>query len=336
MIQSPVILIGCPRSGTTLLFNILSEIPSLWSIGYESKDILEKYHHPSFKGWQSGALDEHDLTPTSREYILHAFEEQSASGEFWHKINILRSKLRQSSLYGMIKRHGNTQGTSGAMSSAVPQQGLTAVRNLVRIHNQLLSFGQPRTIRLLEKTPENCLRLPFLLELFPDAQVIYLIRDGRPNVHSLMEGWRQPHAFPGYLVPDRISIPGDTRGRWAFTLIPGWRELISRPLEEVCAWQWVRCNEAVLLHLEQTCGNVPYLVLRYEKIINNPDLEFHKVADFLRLDYMQNFGSYASGLPKINVVSEPDPDKWRKKNGAAIERILPIIQPMMARLGYEM
>ena len=236
---------------------------------------------------------------------------------------------------GRVKKQGKASGPIGAMSSVVPQQGLDAVRALVMLRNQLIPFARSRTIRLLEKTPENCLRLPFLLEIFPDARVIYLTRDGRPNIHSLMEGWRQEHTFPGYQVPERIAIPGDKRGRWAFSLIPGWRELISSPLEEVCAWQWIRCNEAVLAHRDQTKGRIPYLTLRYEDLVATPGQEFKKVADFLQVDFAQNFGNFVSGLPKINVVTEPDPDKWRKVNGAAIERVLPIIQPMMDRLGYE-
>lgn len=336
MIRSPVFIIGCPRSGTTLLFNILSEAPALWSIGYESKEIIEKYHHPRAKGWQSGELDAEDLTPESRAYIINAFEKQAASGNYWRRVNLWREGLRNNSLYRLVKKKGKTAGSVGAVSSAVPQQGLTAVRTLVRLRNQLMPFGKPRTIRLLEKTPENCLRLPFLLELFPDASVIYLTRDGRPNINSLMEGWQQAHTFPGYQVPERISIPGDRRGRWAFSLIPGWRNLVASPLEEVCAWQWVRCNEAVLAHQEQTQGIVPYLTLRYEDLIVNPRDELRKVANFLQLDFEQNFGSYTAGLPKINVVSDPDPEKWRNKNGKVIERVSYIIEPMMKRLGYDL
>jgi hypothetical protein len=335
MIKSPVFIIGCPRSGTTLLYNVLAEVSSLWSIGYESKDIIEKYHSPAVKGWESGALTAADVTPRSRAYILHAFEIGSASGDFWRRVDRFRSALRKNPLYRLLKQRGKTTGTAGALSSAMPQQGLTAIRSLVKLRNGLLPFGKPAAIRLLEKTPENCLRLPFLLELFPDARVIYLTRDGRPNIHSLMEGWQHPNAFPGYRLPEQINIPGDTRGRWAFTLIPGWRELLSSPLEEVCAWQWLRCNQAVLDHRAATHGRVPYLTLRYEDLIASPDAEFRKIAGFLDLDYAQNFGTYADGLPRINVVSEPDPDKWRKKNGPAIQRILPIIQPMMASLGYD-
>ncbi len=332
MIKSPVLIIGCPRSGTTLLYNILSEVPCLWSIGYESKAIIEHYHHPSTKEWESGALEAGDLTPASLQYMLKAFERQSAPGDFWQKVNRFRQQLGSNTLYRKVKRRGKSAGMGGAVSGAIPQQGLDAVRAWVRLRNALSAAHQP--IRLLEKTPENCLRLPFLLELFPDARVIYLTRDARPNIHSLMEGWRQPHIFPGYQVPGGVQIPGDTRGRWAFTLVPGWRELVERPLEEVCAWQWVRCNEAVLEHQQQTEGKTPYLTVRYEEMVEQPGQIFREIAGFLDLDYQETFGDFANGLPRINVVSEPDPDKWRRVNGEAIARVESIIRPMMEKLGY--
>ena len=90
-----------------------------------------------------------------------------------------------------------------------------------------------------------------------------------------------------------------------------------------------------MAHRDQTKGRIPYLTLRYEDLVATPGQELKKVADFLQVDFAQNFGNFLSGLPKINVVTEPDPDKWRKVNGAAIERVLPIIRPMMDRLGYE-
>lgn len=42
---------------------------------------------------------------------------------------------------------------------------------------------------LLEKTPANCLRLPFIREVFPDARYIHLVRDGRAVVRSAMKEW---------------------------------------------------------------------------------------------------------------------------------------------------
>jgi len=364
MIQSPVLIIGCPRSGTTLLFNILSEVPSLWSIGYESKDIIERYHHPRTLGWESGALAAADLTETSRQYMLDAFEGGAASGAFWRRLNRFRGRLSGNRLWGAVKQRGRSRDFGSSVSSAMPQQGLDLIRAYVRARNWAMRRKPivPRRapIRLVEKTPENCLRLPFLLALFPDARVLYLTRDGRSNVHSLIEGWMQPHLFPGYRVPERLSIPGYTRDRWAFTLIPGWRELTSRPVEEICAWQWIRCNQAVLAHrsviartvvqceaqrrseatkqshpTEGREGQVPYLTVRYEDLVATPAMVLPQIAGFLGLDFERDLGHFAQHLPQINVVSEPNREKWRRKNPEAIARVLPLIEPMMHTLGYD-
>lgn len=327
MIESPLFIIGCPRSGTTLLYNILSEVPALWSLGYESKHILEKYHHPAMKNWESGALQASDLTPTSREYLLQEFERQSAPGSYWRQVNRLRAFLRGKAFWKGVKKRGQSQAAGSAVTSSLPQRGLDMLRWPVRFYH----MGGARRVRLLEKTPENCLRLPFLLALFPDAKVIYLTRNGRDNVSSLIEGWKQPHTFPGYAVPEKLNIPGDMRGRWAFTLIPGWRDLKSSSLEEICAWQWVRCNEAVLAH--QAEGQAPYFTVQYEALVANPGEVLPQLAAFAGID-PHHLAHFARELPQINTVSAPQKEKWRK-NSAVIERVLPIIQPMMQQLGYE-
>jgi hypothetical protein len=45
-------------------------------------------------------------------------------------------------------------------------------------------------LRFLEKTPKNALRLPFLERLFPDAQFLFLWRDPRENIASIIEAWK--------------------------------------------------------------------------------------------------------------------------------------------------
>ncbi|MFC2029466.1 sulfotransferase [Chloroflexota bacterium] len=335
MIESPVLIIGCPRSGTTLLFNILSEVPSLWSLGRESKDIIERYHHPRTKNWVSGELDAADLTPESESYMIDAFQRNAAPGSFWRTANRARARLRSNRLWTRLKQRGRTRNLGAATSSAVPQMGRDLLGLTVRARNTLRPTGMAESIRLLEKTPENCLRLPFMLALYPDARIIYLTRDGRSNVSSLIEGWKQPHLFPGYRVPERLQIAGYTRERWAFTLVPGWRDMVSRPLEEVCAWQWIRCNEAVLAHKTETAGQVPYLILRYEELVSDPQAVLLRIADFIDIDPQRDLPNYAEDLPQINVVSAPDQDKWRQKNGETIGRIQPLIEPMMQRLGYD-
>mgnify|MGYP001098251553 CR=1 FL=1 len=330
MIQDPVIIVGCPRSGTTLLYNVLSEAAPLWSIGTESKELIERYHHPREKGWESGALGAADLTPASRAFLLSAFQLRAAPGTFWRRLNRARAALRHNRLWQAFKQRGRAAGSGGAVAAGALDQGLYTVQRLIQLQNRLRPPQTP--IRLLEKTPENCLRLPFLLALFPDARIIYLTRGGPGNVNSLMEGWRQPHLFPGYRVPEPVRIPGDTRGRWAFTLIPGWQDLLDRPLAEVCAWQWIRCNEAVLAHRET--GGTPYLTVRYEDLVAEPAVVLRQIATFAGIDYEQSLARFAQQLPRINVVSAPGQEKWRRQNPEAIARILPLMAPTMDRLGY--
>ncbi len=277
-------------------------------------------------------LDAVDLSPESRKFILEGFERGSAPGTFWRRINQGRRVLNQNPAWGWIKRRGQTQASGAAASSTVPQTGLEVIGGFVAMRNALFRAGGHRPIRLLEKTPENCLRLPFLQALFPDARIIYLVRDGRANVSSLMEGWRQPHLFPGYPVPEKVDIPGVDRDRWAFTLIPGWRELLGRSLEEICAWQWIRCNEAVLHYF--TGGKLPHIRVRYEDLIHAPGHELVKIAEFIEVDFDQELKRYAGQLPRVNVVSEPAAEKWRRQNLAAIQRIESLIKPLMMEFGY--
>src|SRR5262249_45422192 len=44
-------------------------------------------------------------------------------------------------------------------------------------------------VRMLEKTPKNSLRIPFLAAVFPEARFVYLHRDPRQTLASMMEAW---------------------------------------------------------------------------------------------------------------------------------------------------
>jgi hypothetical protein len=331
MIQNPIFIIGCPRSGTSLVYNLLADVPDLWSIGYESKEIIEKYHHPSVKNWISGALDSDDVTEVSKNYIISQFKIQAASGKFWGSVNQVRNLLRKTRILSYIKTRGKSNSPGAEFSSLLPQRAMNLMRSYVKIRNTLIPSLMPEKIHLLEKTPENCLRLSFLMEIFPDARIIFLVRDGRTNIYSLMEGWQQPHLFPGYKVPECIRIPGYTRGRWAFVLIPGWRDLLDRPLEEVCAWQWYRSNQAVIDFLEGNGNGIPFLQISYEDLIIDTGHTMGKIAEFLEMPVRKIIPD--NKLPYINVVSKPDFSKWLKKQDE-IERVFPIIKPLMKRMGY--
>src|ERR1051325_11259376 len=85
---------------------------------------------------------------------------------------------------------------------------------------------------MLEKTPKNSLRIPFLKTMFPDALFIYLYRDPRATMSSMLDAWRS-NKFATY-----PALPGWTGHPWSLLLVPGWRSLIDKPLAEIVAHQW--------------------------------------------------------------------------------------------------
>lgn len=50
-------------------------------------------------------------------------------------------------------------------------------------------LAQQGRARFMEKTPGNCLRMPFVMEVFPRAQVIHVLRDGRDVAISAAKEW---------------------------------------------------------------------------------------------------------------------------------------------------
>ena len=83
-------------------------------------------------------------------------------------------------------------------------------------------------IRFVEKTPNTCLKIPFLQRCFPGARFVFLHRDPRETIASLIEGWLEG-ARSGRFVTYR-DLPGGLP-RWCFFLPPGWRSLSDLALK---------------------------------------------------------------------------------------------------------
>lgn len=71
--ERPIFIVGCPRSGTTLLYNLLKQVPGIQSLGQESHWIWEYFHPPCRSSDYSQVLREDDLTFQSRRFILACY-----------------------------------------------------------------------------------------------------------------------------------------------------------------------------------------------------------------------------------------------------------------------
>jgi hypothetical protein len=172
-------------------------------------------------------------------------------------------------------------------------------------------------VRMLEKTPKNALRIPFLAEAFPEAVFVYLHRDPGPSLASMIEGWRSGgfRTYPG--------LPGWTGPDWSFVLTPGWRTLIGARLEQVVARQWADTTRILLDDLESLPAERRRAV-RYEAFLAAPQAEIARLCHSLDVAWDRRLGDR---LPLArHTLTPPDRDKWRA-HAAAIEATAAIWSP---------
>jgi len=188
--------------------------------------------------------------------------------------------------------------------------------------------------RLIDKTPRNALRVPFIDTLFPDARYVFLIRDGRDNINSLINAWRTPR-YRTYRLPEPHRIPGADPEWWKFTLYPGWRQDVDGPLEVVCARQWQTSYDAAGPELDAVGDRT--LQVRYETFVEDPVGSTRAICAFLGVSFDEAVAQKATDAisKPVNVVTPPERGKWKRENPVEIERVVPLIAPTMERLGYE-
>lgn len=213
--------------------------------------------------------------------------------------------------------------TAAALTPDVRERLLAAIRE-----RRQDNTGQPagdRPLRFLEKTPKNALRIPFFHRLFPDARFVFLWRDPRENISSIMEAWR---AGSWVTYP---SLPG-WDGPWSLLLPPQWQLQRGRPLEEIAAWQWDSANR----YIGDDLAALPreaWTVVRYDELRDSPRTTVGRVCAFLDMDVDDGLARrLAQPLPlSRHTHTPPAPDKWRK-NAELIERVLPAVEGTWLRL----
>jgi len=193
--------------------------------------------------------------------------------------------------------------------------------------SQLPALARPAEVRFLEKTPKNALRIPFLLRSFPDARFIFLFRDAKQNISSLLDSWRSRRfvTYPG--------LPGwPEEMPWSHLLIPGWEKLRTRPLAEIVAQQWLVTNQTILDDLAEV-PREQWCAVEYDSFIANTATELDRLCRFSQIIFGPRMHEVASRplRPSKYTLTEPSPDKWRK-NAAELEAILPSTGEMMATL----
>ncbi|BDS06007.1 sulfotransferase [Oceaniferula spumae] len=168
---------------------------------------------------------------------------------------------------------------------------------------------------LIEKEPLLTANLAVPMRLFPDAKIIMPLRDPRDVVIS-----------------------------YFFTLVPvGVSSLASVELGETC-----RFYASVMRHwlyLKQVIPEAQWLELRYEDLLENPETQTRKLADFLAIEWSDALLSHHKNLserkvstPTYDDVSKPlykrSIARW-KNYEEALAPHLHYLKPYIEAFGYE-
>lgn len=225
------------------------------------------------------------------------------------------------SIPGLPLRHRNFSSNRLLAADATP----AVVAELrARFRNRALDRNghpPPARFRLLEKTPKNALRIPFLLQAFPDARFIYLHRDAREVLASMIDAWMSGH-FRTYL-----QLPGWPHPYWSLLLTPGWQALARKPLPEIVAGQWDSAMRVMLDDLE-ALPRERVSAIRFDRFIAGPGDAIRRLCE--RLDIQWDVALSGQLPASRHTLTAPGPDKWTR-HAAAIEPLLPALHDSIAR-----
>lgn len=199
-----------------------------------------------------------------------------------------------------IWRHGNLRYPSDELPAELASP---SVRHYIRRQFEWVRRRyQSHTV--VEKTCANCLRVPFVDRVIPEARYLFICRNGLDVVGSAMQRWQAPLDIP-YLARKAKFVPTtdlpyyagrylysrfyrlfSTEGRVAFwgpRLDHMQHLLANQDLDTICAIQWRRCMEAAV----NAFKHIPYdrwLGIRYEDFVNEPIHGLRIIIEFLGID----------------------------------------------------
>lgn len=241
-----VFLLGAGRSGTTLLYKILSV--------HRDVAYLSNYQN-RYPKWPILAYLQHILNRFP-EYKRHTWFKEEGGAYFNERRSLLHSIVPTPSEAELF--YANC-GISSKLTPEYLQQYMAKCLQDKFERVRQISYGKV----LLTKRTANNRRIAFLINNFPNAKFIHLIRDGRAVAYSLLQvAWWNDHSlYWAGKTPQQMIIEG------------------FNPLE-LAARNWVEEMQS----LEQGILLIPQshlLEVRYDELLRNPHEQLERILDFM-------------------------------------------------------
>lgn len=126
--------------------------------------------------------------------------------------------------------------------------------------------------------PRFSLQIPFLKAAFPSAKFIYVARNPLRTIASATTAWNS-----GRFVSEP-ELPGWWGEKWSFALIPGWAELIGKPIPEIAARQWASTVDTALDDLQKLEPGT-WIMSSFEALLDKPQEEIKRLTSALGLEW---------------------------------------------------
>lgn len=222
------------------------------------------------------------------------------------------------------------------------------VRRYVR--NRFLKFQQHHgDLRVMEKTPANVLRIPYVRAIFPESKILYIIREPLANISSAELKWREP-INPRHLWHRILETPKSQLHYYAWRVLvdhyrtrvlrrkhvsvwgvryPGINQDINEmTIEEVIAKQWSEASRIAEADLAQIDPEI-VLCVRYEDFVADPVNTFDRILAHFDLRITPEL------VRSLEETVDPNrQSKWRRFDAEVIKRCLPYVLDEMDRHGY--
>lgn len=173
--------------------------------------------------------------------------------------------------------------------------------------------------RLCNKDPLTLKAADYLSNLFPNSKFIFMVRDGRATVHSI--------------ISRKVTITGFDLSNYRQCLIK-WNEAIKSMYEKCASVGKSRC-----------------MIVYYEQLVLHPEAWLRKILDFLDLqwndavlhheDHINEPGGILlskverSSDQVIKPVNVEALSKWVGKIPPDVIRDMSAVAPMLSKLGYD-
>ena len=204
-LKKPVVIVGPMRSGTTRLHRLLASDKRFAHL--RSFETISPVPRPEFEAVLAGEAE--DFRPKLASRILKVARLANPRTLSIHPTGAFEPEeelgLVAASMYGMkweAQWHVPGYAEWCAGESAVP-----AYRHMANLLRLIGWSQQESSLRpWILKTPQHMLDLPALLEVFPDARLIFTHRDPRQVVGSAASlAWNQTIIYSDHVDPDRLG-----------------------------------------------------------------------------------------------------------------------------------